>query len=91
MTLRSETTVEYRFRDAYLFYCKHHDTLGISESHGDSVQLNGLDEDCINEFIKTYFEYVLDDAPMVEYFKERLDRAKEYHMDAAFKKAEEEV
>ena len=91
MTLRAETTVEYHFNDPYIFFCKHHSTLGISESHGDSVQLNGLDEDCINEFIKTYFEYVLDDAPMVEYFKERLDRAKEYHMDAAFKKAEEEV
>ena len=74
MTLRSETTVEYHFNDPYIFFCKHHSTLGISESHGDSVQLNGLDEDCINEFIKTYFEYVLDDAPMKEYFKERLTK-----------------
>ena len=78
MTLRSETTVEYTFKDAYLFYCKHHDTLGISESHGDSVQLTGVTQENINEFIKTYFEYVLDDAPMVEYFKERLDRIKAY-------------
>ena len=77
MTLRSETTVEYHFNDPYIFFCKHHSTLGISESHGDSIQLNGLDEDCINDFIKTYFEYVLDDAPMVEYFKERLSKVKE--------------
>ena len=78
MTLRSETTVEYRFRDAYLFYCKHHDTLGISESHGDSVQLNGVTQENIHDFIKTYFEYVLDDQLMLNYFKERLaneDRA----------------
>jgi hypothetical protein len=83
MTLRSETTVEYHFNDPYIFFCKHHSTLGISESHGDSVQLNGLDEDCINGFIKTYFEYVLDDEPLKEYFNERLNRVKE--------SAEEEV
>tara|TARA_Y100001963_G_scaffold69732_1_gene97085 strand:- start:44 stop:307 length:264 start_codon:yes stop_codon:yes gene_type:complete len=74
MTLRSETTVEYHFNDPYLFFCKHHSTLGISESHGDSVQLEGVDQDNINDFIKTYFEYVLDDAPMLEYFKERLKK-----------------
>ena len=104
MTLRSETNVEYFFKDAYLFFCKHHDTLGISEAHGDSVQLSGVTQENINDFISTYFEYVLDDAPLKEYFKERLERvnqeqyeeniinkAKEYHMDAAFKKAEEEV
>jgi len=72
MTLQSETTVEYHFNDPYLFFCKHHSTLGISESHGDSVQLEGLDEDCINEFIKTYFEYVLENEELVEYFKNAL-------------------
>ncbi len=77
MTLQAETTVEYRFKEPYLFYCKHHDTLGISEDHGDSVQLNGITQENINDFIKTYFEYVLDDTPMVEYFKERLSKAKE--------------
>ena len=76
MTLRSETTVEYYFKDAYLFYCKHHDTLGISEAHGDSVQLSGVTQENINDFIETYFEYVLNDAPMKEYFKERLEGAK---------------
>ena len=77
MTLRSETTVEYHFNDPYMFFCKHHSTLGISESHGDSVQLNGLDEDCINDFIKTYFEYVLDNEDLVEYFKNALAETKE--------------
>ena len=72
MTLRSETTVEYRFRDAYLFYCKHHDTLGVSEAHGDSVQLNGVSEENINDFIKTYFEYVLENEELAEYFKNAL-------------------
>ena len=77
MTLRSETTVEYHFKDAYLFYCQHHDTLGISEAHGDSVQLNGVSQENINDFIKTYFEYVLDDEDLCEYFKERLAETKE--------------
>ena len=77
MTLRSETTVEYTFKDAYLFYCKHHDTLGISESHGDSVQLSGVTQENINYFIKNYFDLVLDDQPMLEYFKERLERVEE--------------
>ena len=77
MTLQSETTVEYRFRDAYLFYWKHHDTLGVSEAHEDSVQLSGVTQENINDFISTYFEYVLDDAPMKEYFKERLAKIKE--------------
>ena len=77
MTLRSETTVEYTFRDPYIYYCNHHDTLGITEDHGDSVQLNGISQENINDFIKTYFEYVLDDAPMAEYFKERLSKVKE--------------
>ena len=45
MTLRSETTVEYYFKEPYLFFCKHHDTLGISEAHGDSVQLNNITQE----------------------------------------------
>ena len=77
MTLRSETTVEYYFKEPYLFFCKHHDMLGISEAHGDSVQLNGISSKNINDFIECYFQYVLDDAPMKEYFKERLSKVKE--------------
>ena len=75
MTLRSETTVEYHFKEPYLFFCKHQDTLGVSEAHEDSVQLTGVTQENINDFIKTYFEYVLDDTPMVEYFNERLKRS----------------
>ena len=77
MTLRSETTVEYYFKEPFLFFCKHHDMLGISEAHGDSVQLNGVTQENINDFIKTYFDIVLDDTPMLEYFKERLAKVKE--------------
>ncbi len=74
MTLRSETTVEYYFKDAYLFYCKHHDTLGISEAHGDSVQLSGVTQENINDFIKTYFEYVLEDTELRDAFKASVKR-----------------
>ena len=77
MTLRSETTVEYHFNDPYIFFCKHHSTLGISESHGDSVQLTGVTQDNINYFIKNYFSMVLDDEPLKEYFNERLNKIKE--------------
>jgi len=76
MPLRTETTVEYYFKDAYLFYCKHHDTLGISESHGDSVQLNGISSENINDFIKTYFDLVLENEELVEYFNNALADAK---------------
>ena len=72
MTLRSETTVEYYFKEPYLFFCKHHDTLGISEAHGDSVQLNGISSENINDFIKTYFDLVLENEELVEYFKNAL-------------------
>ena len=72
MPLRTETTVEYYFDKPYMFYCSHHDCLRVAENHEDSVLLNGIPQDVINDFIKNYFEYVLDDAPMKEYFKERL-------------------
>jgi len=77
MTLQSETTVEYKFNEPYLFYCEHHDMLGITESHGDSVQLQGVTQDNINYFIKNYFSMVLDDEPLKEYFNERLNKIKE--------------
>ena len=84
MTLRAETTVEYRFREPYLFYCKHHDTLGISEAHEDSVQLTGVTQENINDFIATYFEYVLDNTELAEYFKNALaDKKYEEEKDAA--------
>ena len=72
MTLHAETTVEYRFKDAYLFYCKHHDTLGISDNHEDSVQINGVSQDNVNTFIEHYFEYVLENEELKEFFKNTL-------------------
>ena len=72
MTLRSETNIEYFFKDAYLFYCKHHDTLGISEAGTDSVQLNGVTQENINYFIKNYFDIVLENEELVEYFNNAL-------------------
>ena len=76
MTLQAETTVEYRFKDAYLFYCKHHDTLGISEDHGDSVQLTGVTQENINYFIKNYFDIVLENEELVHLFENVLGDAK---------------
>ena len=77
MTLRAETTYEYRFRDACLYYCEAHDCLRVTDDHEDSVLLAGVTQKNINDFIECYFEYVLDDVPMKEYFKERLSKAKE--------------
>ena len=72
MPLRTETTVEYYFDKAYLFYCKQHDCFRFSNNHEDSVLLNGVEQRDINNFIENYFEYVLEDTPMKEYFLERL-------------------
>ena len=77
MTLRPETTYEYRFRDAYLYYCKEHECLRVTDDHEDNVLLGNITQKNINDFIETYFEYVLDDAPMKEYFNERLSKVKE--------------
>ena len=89
MTLRSETTVEYYFKEPYLFFCKHHDTLGISEAHGDSVQLNGVTQENIHDFIKSYFEYVLENEELVEYFKNAL--ADSEYQDNIINKAKKAV
>ena len=77
MTLRAETTYEYRFRDAYIYYCENHDCLRVTDDHEDSVLLAGVTQKNINDFIECYFEYVLDDVPLKEYFKERLNKIKE--------------
>ena len=77
MNLKSETAVEYFFDNAYLSYCKHHDTLIVCNNHEDRIVLSGVKQKDINNFIECYFEYVLDDAPMKEYFKERLSKVKE--------------
>ena len=80
MPLRTETTVEYYFDKAYLFYCKTHDCLRVSNNHEDSVLLNGITQKDVNSFIESYFEYVLDDVPMKEYFLERLKNKDEDKM-----------
>ena len=77
MNLKSETAVEYFFDNAYLSYCKDHDTLIVSNNHEDRIVLSGVKQKDINNFIECYFEYILDDAPLKEYFKERLSKVKE--------------
>jgi len=72
MPLKTETTVEYYFDNAYLYYCSTHDCFRFSNNHEDSVLLNGVTSKDVNDFIANYFEYALEDAPMKEYFKERL-------------------
>ena len=72
MPLRTETTVEYYFDNAYLYYCKQHDCFRVSNNHEDSVLLNGVTQNDVNNFIENYFGYVLDDETMKEYFLERL-------------------
>ena len=85
MPLRTETTVEYYFNKPYMFYCSHHDCLRVAENHEDSILLNGLPKDVINNFIENYFEYVLEDAELKEYFKGRLD------LDKDIKRLEKEL
>ena len=77
MPLRTETTVEYYFDKAYLFYCSTHDCFRVSNNHEDSVLLSGVQQGDVDNFISNYIEYVLDDAPMKEYFLERLSKVKE--------------
>ena len=77
MPLRTETTVEYYFDNAYLYYCKQHDCFRFSNNHEDSVLLNGVTAKDVNKFIESYFEYILEDTPMKEYFLERLSKVKE--------------
>ena len=72
MTLRAETTYEYRFKDAYMYYCEHHDCLRVTDDHEDSVLLAGVTQKNINDFIECYFEYVLDNTELAEYFKNAL-------------------
>ena len=77
MNLKSETAVEYFFENAYLSFCDRHDTLIVCNNHEDRIVLSGVKQKDINNFIECYFEYVLDDAPLKEYFKDRLSKVKE--------------
>ena len=57
MPLRTETMVEYYFDNAYLYYCKQHDCLRVTNNHADSVLLNGVEQGDIDNFISSYIEY----------------------------------
>ena len=73
MTLRTETTYEYYFDKASLYYCKEHECLRACNNFEDSVLLNGVEQKEINFFIKKYIEYVLeqdDDSKLAKAFKE---------------------
>ena len=69
MPLRTETTVEYYFNNAYLYYCKQHDCLRCSDNHQDSVLLQGVEQGDVDNFICSYIEYVLEDTDLKDAFK----------------------
>ncbi len=71
MPLRTETTVEYYFDNAYLYYCKQHDCLRVSNNHEDSVLFNGVEQKDIDSFISNYIEYILEQPEL----KEAYDKA----------------
>ena len=54
MPLRTDTRVEYYFDNAYLYYCKEHECLRVSNNHEDSVVLN-------NDELKEAFNEALED------------------------------
>ena len=68
MPLRTETTYEYYFNNASLYYCKEHDCFRVTEDHEDSILLNGIKQKDINNFIENYIEYVLEDTELKELF-----------------------
>ena len=72
MPLRTETTVEYYFDNAYLYYCKQHDCFRVSNNHEDNVLLNGVKQDEVNDFIANYFEYALEDEDLKDHFRRAL-------------------
>ena len=72
MPLRTETTVEYYFDSAFMYYCKQHECLRVSNNHEDSVLCNGVTEDRVNNFISNYIGYVLDNEELKEAFDNSL-------------------
>ena len=77
MPLRTETMVEYYFDNAYLYYCKQHDCLRVTNNHADSVLLNGVTPDKVNDFISNYIEYVLHNDDLKDQFQQSLRLQKE--------------
>ena len=84
MPLRTETTFEYYYDNAYLYYCKAHNCMRVSDNHEDSVVLNGLTSKDVNDFIANYFEYALEDVDLKDHFRRALklkeldEKQKEY-------------
>ena len=72
MSLRTETTYEYYFNNASLYYCKHHDCFRVTDDHEDSVLLNGVTSKDVNDFIAHYFEYALEDEDLKDHFRRAL-------------------
>ena len=58
MPLTYESTHEYHFKDANMYFCKEHDCLRITEGYEDSILINGITEEKVDEFIKFYNKYV---------------------------------
>ena len=57
------------FSNASLFYCKDHDCLRVVNDFEDSVLLNGVKREDVNNFIEKYIEYVLEDNELKDAFK----------------------
>ena len=72
MPLRTETTFEYYFDNAYLYYCSTHDCFRVTNDHEDSVLLHGVEQDEVNDFIANYFEYALEDKNLKDHFRKAL-------------------
>jgi len=72
MPLRTETTFEYYFNNASLYYCKAHDCFRVTNDHEDSVLLHGVEQDEVNDFIANYFEYALEDEDLKDHFRRAL-------------------
>jgi len=72
MPLRTETTFEYYYDNAYLFYCNTHNCMRVSDNHEDSVVLNGVTSKDVNDFIANYFEYALEDVDLKDHFRKAL-------------------
>ena len=83
MPLRTETTVEYYLDNAYLFYCKQHECLRVSNNHEDSILCNGITQDRVNNFISNYIGYVLDNDDLKDQFEQSLKLIKEEDVNDA--------
>ncbi len=56
--LNPETHYEYYFKNASIYYCEKHDCLRVVNDHEDSVMMNGITQENIDEFIEFYNKYV---------------------------------